>query len=164
MGTLLTDGWDTMGLPQLVRYTAGQRFNLHHDWYRVPRAAADGSGRSWNRPVSFFVILQDNCTGGETHFPYIRPVAKQEGRTRKTEQEDKEQVADEDWVWTDQDRAWRQHDRGGLAFRPIAGNGVFWVNLHANGTGDERTMHAGLPIGSGVKTAMNIWPKQYYLD
>jgi prolyl 4-hydroxylase len=57
---------------------------------------------------------------------------------------------------------WREHENGGLAFRPVAGNAIFWVNLHANGTGDERTNHAGLPLGKGRKTAMNIWPRQYY--
>jgi len=31
LGTMMTDGWDEMGPPQLVRYTAGQRFNIHHD-------------------------------------------------------------------------------------------------------------------------------------
>ena len=55
-----------------------------------------------------------------------------------------------------------EQEDGGLAFRPIAGNAVFWVNLHANGTGDMRTRHAGLPLESGRKTAMNIWPRQYY--
>jgi len=57
---------------------------------------------------------------------------------------------------------WREHPDGGLAFRPVAGNALFWVNLHANGTGDARTRHAGLPVVAGRKTAMNIWPRQYY--
>ncbi|KAL8334369.1 hypothetical protein RB598_008901 [Gaeumannomyces tritici] len=160
---LFRDGWDEMGPPQLVRYAAGQRFDLHSDWWGVPRAAADGSGRGWNRVASFLVGLQDNCTGGETYFPYVEPpVAPGPGGEAGggvPETEDREMMR----RWTGREPVWRRHPRGGVAFRPVAGNAVFWVNLHANGTGDTRTKHAGLPIGEGLKTAMNIWPRQYYL-
>lgn len=54
------------------------------------------------------------------------------------------------------------HEDGGLAFRPTNGNALFWMNLHADGAGDKRTMHAGLPVGEGLKTAMDIWPRQFY--
>ncbi|KAK0656936.1 hypothetical protein B0T16DRAFT_319104 [Cercophora newfieldiana] len=146
LGTMIRDGWDEMGPPQLVRYTAGQRFNVHHDWFDTPRWAPDGSDRKWNRVASFFGILQDNCTGGETHFPFAKPIAPpsplgEQGRVAG---------------W------WREHEDGGLAFRPVAGNAIFWINLHANGTGDLRTNHAGLPLEDGLKTAMNIWPRHYY--
>jgi prolyl 4-hydroxylase len=146
LGTMIRDGWDEMGPPQLVRYTTGQRFNVHHDWFDSPRWAYDGSDRKWNRVASFFGILQDNCTGGETYFPFAKPIAPpspigEQGRGE---------------VW------WREHEDGGLAFRPVAGNAIFWINLHANGTGDLRTNHAGLPLESGLKTAMNIWPRHYY--
>ncbi|AEO70596.1 uncharacterized protein THITE_2055322 [Thermothielavioides terrestris NRRL 8126] len=159
LGTMLRDGWDEMGPPQLVRYTTGQRFNVHHDWYEVPQWAADGSNRKWNRVASFFAILQDDCTGGETYFPYAKPITRPSprgermwlGERRKTHKGAHEE-----------EPLWREHEDGGLAFRPVAGNAIFWVNLHANGTGDRRTMHAGLPLDSGLKTAMNIWPRQYY--
>jgi prolyl 4-hydroxylase len=158
LGTMLRDGWDEMGPPQLVRYTAGQRFNLHHDWYDVQRWAADESMRRWNRVASFFAVLDDNCTGGETHFPYIEGIAAQSPR--------REPAWVGNWVNAEGEEdirpLWRAHEDGGLAFRPVAGNAVFWVNLHPNGTGDTRTMHAGLPLGEGTKTAMNIWPRQYY--
>jgi prolyl 4-hydroxylase len=142
LGTVLDPMEDEMGVPQLVRYTEGQKYNLHHDWMRVPQAAFDGSPRSFNRVASFFVILQDNCTGGETWFPFINAVSPQP----------KEK---------DDGRLWHEHGDGGLAFRPVAGNAIFWINLFANGTGDTRTVHAGLPVTGGLKTAMNIWPRQY---
>jgi prolyl 4-hydroxylase len=166
MGTMLRDGWDEMGPPQLVRYTAGQRFNVHHDWFDYPQWAADGE-RKWNRVASFFAILQDNCTGGETHFPHARPIAPpsprgeavwQGGRqtqTRSQQQQQKEEGEEAKPLW-------REHEDGGLAFRPVAGNAIFWINLHNNGTGDWRTVHAGLPLEKGLKTAMNIWPRHYY--
>ncbi|KAI8630095.1 hypothetical protein F5Y19DRAFT_53309 [Xylariaceae sp. FL1651] len=142
LGTILNPTEDEMGVPQLVRYTEGQEYNLHHDWMRVPQAAFDGSQRSFNRVASFFVVLQDNCTGGETWFPFLQTISPQP----------KEK---------DESRLWREHEDGGLAFKPVAGNGIFWVNLFPNGTGDTRTVHAGLPVTGGLKTAMNIWPRKY---
>lgn len=161
MGTMLRDGWDEMGPPQLVRYSTGQRFNVHHDWFNHPLWAIDGSDRRWNRVASFFAILQDNCTGGETHFPFaqsiVPPSPKGElswsgGRTGQLLKVPEEEIKP----------LWREHEDGGLAFRPVAGNAIFWINLHPNGTGDERTNHAGLPLLSGKKTAMNIWPRRYW--
>ncbi|KAE9573622.1 hypothetical protein CGMCC3_g10373 [Colletotrichum fructicola] len=141
MGTTLAPGRDEMGPPQLVRYTAGQRFNVHHDWYDTFQPdRAGGRDRRWNRVASFFAILEDECVGGETWFPKVEAVAPQDKA---------------------KDGPWRRLEKGGLAFKPVRGNAVFWVNLHANGTGDERVVHAGLPLAEGLKTAMNIWPKRY---
>lgn len=155
MGTMLVPGKDEMGPPQLVRYTAGQKFNIHHDWYDTPQWAYDGSRRKFNRVASFFAILQDNCTDGETYFPYI-------GMGEQHSQQQQQLAEHISRTWNDSDPAWRKHEQGGLAFRPIRGNALFWVNLHTNGSGDGRTMHAGLPVGAGLKTAMNIWPRQFY--
>ncbi|GAW11413.1 hypothetical protein ANO14919_007580 [Xylariales sp. No.14919] len=142
LGTVLDPNEDEMGVPQLVRYTEGQEYNLHHDWMRIPQPAFDGSPRSFNRVASFFVILQADCEGGETWFPFIEAVSPQPKESEGG-------------------RLWREHEDGGLAFKPVAGNGIFWVNLFPNGTGDTRTVHAGLPVTGGLKTAMNIWPRQY---
>lgn len=155
MGEVMRKGVDEMGPPQLVRYTAGQKFNIHHDWYDSPQWAYDGSNRQFNRVASFFAILQDNCTDGETYFPYIGPPAEDQGMVV-------ERPAREQRRWTGSDPVWRAHENGGLAFRPIKGNALFWLNLHSDGTGHEKTMHAGLPVGDGLKTAMNIWPRQFY--
>ncbi|KAK4175835.1 hypothetical protein QBC36DRAFT_353636 [Triangularia setosa] len=159
LGTMFRDGWDEMGQPQLVRYTTGQQFNLHHDWFNSPLWADDGSWNTWNRIASFFAILEDGCTGGETYFPFAKsivapgPKGEQPWRGGIAQGEDKNEQ---------QRPLWREHEDGGLAFRPFAGNALFWINLHPNGTGDTRTKHAGLPLESGRKTAMNIWPRQYY--
>ncbi|TDZ24397.1 Prolyl 4-hydroxylase 1 [Colletotrichum orbiculare MAFF 240422] len=143
MGTLLAPGRDEIGPPQLVRYSAGQRFNVHHDWYDAFQPDTKlRRNRRWNRIASFFAILEDECTAGETWFPQVEAITPQRG-------------ADRDGA------VWERHEEGGLKFRPVRGNAVFWVNLHANGTGDGRVVHAGLPLGSGRKTAMNIWPRRY---
>jgi prolyl 4-hydroxylase len=166
MGTMMRDDWDEMGPVQLVRYTTGQRFNIHHDWYDTPRWANDNSMRTWNRIASFFAVLQDNCTGGETHFPYIRGIVPSSpwGEAVWAGEDDNTSDGEEEENHEERKTSplWREHEDGGLAFRPVAGNAIFWVNLHANGTGDRRVMHAGLPLESGLKTAMNIWPRQYY--
>ncbi|KAI1821052.1 hypothetical protein F4861DRAFT_520578 [Xylaria intraflava] len=149
MGSMIDPSRDDIGPPQLVRYTAGQRFNKHHDWYDNPQPARQGMrgrGSSWNRMASFFAILEDGCEDGETWFPYV-----DNARAR---------FGDDDSE--DEARRWRAHEDGGLAFKPVAGNALFWVNLHANGTGDDRTVHAGLPVTGGLKTAMNIWPRKFY--
>ncbi|GAB1310628.1 Prolyl 4-hydroxylase alpha subunit domain-containing protein [Madurella fahalii] len=159
MGTMLRDGWDEMGPPQLVRYTSGQRFNVHHDWFDYPQWAKDGQ-RKWNRVASFFSILQDNCTGGETHFPHAKPIAPPSPRGEPVWQGGADDKTQKDGA--EAKPLWREHEDGGLAFRPVAGNAIFWVNLHPNGTGDWRTNHAGLPLERGLKTAMNIWPRHYY--
>ncbi|XXG97891.1 hypothetical protein Hte_004206 [Hypoxylon texense] len=152
---------DDVGPPQLVRYTAGQRFNRHRDWYERPQPARGGMrgrGRTWNRVASFFAVLQDGCTGGETWFPLVNATTTTTTTTTTmasgTDGGDGAEGAGR--------RFWRAHEDGGLAFRPVAGNALFWVNLFANGTGDERTVHAGLPLEDGLKTAMNIWPRKFY--
>ncbi|KAL1843840.1 hypothetical protein VTJ49DRAFT_7191 [Mycothermus thermophilus] len=176
LGTMLRDGWDEMGAPQLVRYETGQHFNLHHDWFSVPQwPTRPDDTRKWNRVASFFAILEDNCTAGETYFPDAKPIVRKapwgaglwQGKREvvkvvKEEGEEGEGGEKGEASVELSPPLWREHEDGGLAFRPVAGNAIFWVNLHPNGTGDMRTMHAGLPLESGRKTAMNIWPRQYY--
>ncbi|KAH8602056.1 hypothetical protein B0O99DRAFT_680204 [Bisporella sp. PMI_857] len=138
MGTLLRP-IDDFSTPQLVQYQASEYFNLHHDWYPSPQLMADGSGRRFNRVASFFMFLEGDCEEGETWFPYLSDEEEEEREGR-----------------------WRKHEDGGLSFKPREGNALFWVNLHQNGTGDRRVMHAGLPLKSGVKTGINLWPRRFY--
>jgi prolyl 4-hydroxylase len=50
-------------------------------------------------------------------------------------------------------------DEKGVSFRPKKGSGLFWVNLKPDGMGDDRLLHAGLPLKEGRKVGMNIWVK-----
>ncbi|OAA57536.1 Prolyl 4-hydroxylase, alpha subunit [Niveomyces insectorum RCEF 264] len=67
---------------------------------------------------------------------------------------------DERWcAYIDCDEPWEH----GVTFRPVEGNAVYWDNLlppAARGTGDPRTLHAGLPVVRGEKIGMNIWTRQ----
>ena len=135
LGTMPFDDIET---PQLVRYQDNQSFNLHMDWFRTP--IEDPEGRVYNRLGSFFIYLDANCTAGETWFPEIPSPIRPGERS---------------------DKFTNLKDREGLAVAPRAGSGVFWLNLDESGQGDERTIHAGLPIDSGSKVGMNIWIKKY---
>jgi len=127
---------------QLVRYGAGGHFHFHTDWFTDPTqaAAADSGG---NRATSFFayVAVGNETTGGGTSFPLV-------------------DAPEEAWWceagFVDCDAEWE----AGVTFRPVEGNAVFWQNLLPDGTGDPRTLHAGMPVTSGGKVGMNIWTRQ----
>lgn len=124
---------------QLVKYGTGQRYHFHTDWFTDPaHATADLGG---NRVSSFFayVHVSNGTSGGGTNFPML------------------DAPRDSRWCATlDCDEPYEN----GVTFRPIEGNAVYWENLFPNGLGDERTLHAGLPVTTGQKTGMNIWTRQ----
>lgn len=127
---------------QLVRYGAGEHFHFHTDWHADGGAAADPR-HGGDRLSSFFayVAVEDGTTGGGTSFPLV------------------DAPPGEGWCalgHVDCDEEWER----GVAFRPVEGNAVFWLNLLPDGSGDPRTLHAGLPVTSGGKVGMNIWTRQ----
>ncbi|KAI0384676.1 hypothetical protein F5Y04DRAFT_219024 [Hypomontagnella monticulosa] len=124
---------------QLVKYGLGERYHFHTDWYT--NAAHATSAMGGNRLSSFFAYVHasDDITGGGTNFPMVSA------------------PLDERWCdFIDCDEPWEN----GVTFRPLVGNAVFWQNLNEDGTGDQRTLHAGLPVTSGSKIGMNIWTRQ----
>jgi len=48
----------------------------------------------------------------------------------------------------------------GVTFRAVEGNAVFWGNLREGGEGNERVIHAGLPVETGEKIGMNVWTRE----
>ena len=149
---------------QVVKYNAGgDHYRTHTDWFDAPKydylssspsspsldmgkdeeeTSKMKNSRPSNRLASIFAYLTDCERGGETYFPHLRSVVD---------------TADgEKYALTDGDT--------GLLVRPRRGSAIFWNNLHvSNGTGDERTAHAGLPVGEGTKIGLNIWSR-YFLD
>ncbi|KAJ5689011.1 hypothetical protein N7462_003403 [Penicillium macrosclerotiorum] len=134
MGSL-TEASDEFGIPQLVTYKPGQQYKLHYDWFRESMRYKDG--RLCNRVASIFVFLEADCTGGETYFPRVVSSASS---------------------LVSEGKAIQNSSFEGIMFRPIPGNALFWINVVDNGTGDERVLHGGLPVHTGTKTGMNIWP------
>jgi prolyl 4-hydroxylase len=129
---------------QLVRYDGGERFRLHQDWINPTKAETFNPEypiRPYNRLVSSFIYLEDNCTGGETYFPEVTGVGPE----------------------ADGSKFSRTESGKGLLVKPRRGNAVLWKTLHMNGTGDSRLLHASLPVRSGRKTGMNLF-SLFYVD
>ncbi|MCJ1415669.1 hypothetical protein MMC32_002001 [Xylographa parallela] len=122
---------------QVVRYKSAQAFRTHFDWFNEP--VKDTQGRYYNRLATIFVYLDGNCTGGETYFPGVKLQPSMiDGKT----------IND-------------PFNRSALGVVPEAGNAVFWVNEHSDGTGHRKTAHSGLPVKDGTKVGLNIWLKRF---
>lgn len=150
MGTMLHAPLDHFSAPQIVHYTQGQKYNLHTDYWPVNQTRSDGGTGDfvYNRLASFFVFLEDSCTGGETYFPLVEVDDISAGLAGKVSRGGRSDVEEE-------------RDKG-VKFKPIKGNAIFWVNLDEEGRGDERVVHAGLPLGDGEKVGLNIWPRRMW--
>jgi prolyl 4-hydroxylase len=123
---------------QLVKYAPTERYHFHTDWFTDPTQTVASLGG--NRLSSFFAYVKaDNVTGGGTNFPVLQ--------------------APRDERWCDFIDCDDEYDNG-VTFRPIEGNAIYWENLLTSGDGDDRTLHAGLPLVSGEKIGMNIWTRQ----
>ncbi|KAK4443762.1 hypothetical protein QBC34DRAFT_385965 [Podospora aff. communis PSN243] len=141
--------------PQVVKYEAGaDRFRAHTDWFDPPTRetvfnedSAQPTVRRSNRLGSIFAYLVDDCTRGETFFPELPRVSL---------------AADGDKFALPADDGGGGAANKGLLVRPRRGNAVFWNNLLADGSGDLRTVHAGLPVGDGTKVGLNIWSRYYF--
>ncbi|KAK3372957.1 2OG-Fe(II) oxygenase superfamily protein [Lasiosphaeria ovina] len=125
---------------QLVKYAPGEHYHFHTDWFSDPayKLAVNGG----NRVSSFFayIYVRNDTAGGGTNFPLLDPP-----------------VSDR---WCDVVDCDEPYNRG-LTFRPVEGNAVYWENLHPeDGSGSQKTLHAGLPVTTGEKIGMNIWTRQ----
>lgn len=122
---------------QVVKYGVSDHFRPHFDWF---------SGMKNPRVSTFFVYLAcddedgTECEGGATQFPHYEG-----GFSGK-------------WcgVIDCEDRS----GVGGVAFRPVVGNAVFWGNLYGNGTGHPGVWHAGMPVRKGRKVGLNIFTRR----
>ena len=124
---------------QATKYTEGQEYKPHWDWGHISQ---DDHNRY--RDTTFFGIIDVSCETCGTHFPALGV------------------------NWAYEDRRWCQFvdcdNIQSLIVRPVPGSALFWRNLHSNGTGDIRTLHAGLPAQGGVKIGLNIWTRTKPFD
>lgn len=151
MGTVMHNGKDEIGPPQVVRYTAESKFITPQDWYEEED---DNTRTTLNHIASIRVTLHDNCIGGETYYPHIGPLAG----ARDHPADDVQCTSSLDWKSSG--RIFNKREDGGLAFRPIQGNAIFTIDAHRNGSRNDRTMYADLAVKEGVNIAMNLWPKR----
>lgn len=97
----------------------------------------------FNRDTTMLIYLEDNCTGGGTNFPEL-PMPEGEMMS----------------IWASKLEFNATYAEIGPTFRPIAGSAIFWRNFNALGKGYEQVIHAGLPVESGHKSAVNVWTAQ----
>ncbi|ATZ47472.1 hypothetical protein BCIN_02g07480 [Botrytis cinerea B05.10] len=121
---------------QVTRYLEGQQYTNHYDWATDPAAR----NQTTNRETTFFAVLDVECSSCGTRFPKISV-----------------DWAIEDQRWCNFVDCKAIHE---LTVRGVVGSAVFWRNLHSNGTGDTRTLHAGLPALGGRKVGLNIWTRR----
>ncbi len=142
---------------QLVKYLPSQYYHHHMDWFDalirddIPGKGERGRGRGrfYNRVASFFVYLEDACTGGMTEFPDLKFHASNKSGEFWDER-----------ITFGRSTGDKTDEGAGIAFKPRKGSGVFWVNLQESGLGDDRVRHAALPVEEGTKVGMNIWVKR----
>ncbi|POS69706.1 2OG-Fe(II)oxygenase, partial [Diaporthe helianthi] len=121
---------------QVTRYLEGQQYTNHYDWAANPAMR----NQTTNRETTFFAVLDVECSKCGTRFPEISV------------------------DWRSEDQRWCEFvdckAEKELTVRAVAGSAVFWRNLKSDGTGDTRTLHAGLPATGGKKVGLNIWTRR----
>ena len=143
---------------QLVKYAVGEQYHEHTDWFTSPLQTTRDLGG--NRLSSFFVYVHtsEDIVSGGTRFPFLDPPGVPKADALGTGFFKPGVGGDgEEWCeYMDCDEPWER----GVTFRPVQRSAVFWMNLLPNGRGDERTLHAGLPVLKGEKLGMNIWTRE----
>lgn len=130
------------------RYHVSGHYKHHYDWSMVRERAG--------RIASFMVYLDANCTGGGTNFPRLA-MPGDGSWCEFLECKDGGYGASSEAVLGDDEES-EAAAEGGVTFKPIRGNAVYWENLRPDMTeGYEESFHAALPVKSGVKIGMNIW-------
>jgi prolyl 4-hydroxylase len=124
----------------IQRYDAHGFFRHHYDWFgRTPRADRIST-------VNVFLKGVGDCTGGGTHFPYLRmPPGAVAG------------MSDSEAWCRILDCEAAAKGLGGVTFLPVPGNAIYWDNVRRDGSGYMETLHAGMPVTSGRKIGLNIW-------
>lgn len=115
-----------------------------------------------NRRFSYFVYLDApplDGGGGETYFPDVEAVsAFVSSRFRSYVQFSDELKQAPPTADGAKFARTTRNERGepGLMVRPKKGSAIFWVNLDDEGRGDNRVVHAGMPVTNWTKVGMNI--------
>lgn len=127
---------DSMEDLQLTAYAQGLQYTPHYDWFFEHLVPVMGNQ---NRGSTFFVTLDADCDDCGTQFPRVSV----------------------DWRY--KDPRWCEfvecENHNALTVKAKPGSAVFWQNLDAEGYGNPRTLHAGLPVPKGRKIGMNIWTR-----
>ena len=116
---------------QILRYTVGQKYEAHFDYFSDKWNARPESGG--NRVATLLMYLSDVEEGGETVFPSSpRPV---------------HQTGD----------GWSSCAQRGLAVKPRKGDALLFFSLDLKGQLDSASLHAGCPVIKGTKWSATKW-------
>tara|TARA_Y100001973_G_C5131858_1_gene298217 strand:+ start:444 stop:1028 length:585 start_codon:yes stop_codon:yes gene_type:complete len=55
----------------VIRYKTGEEYKAHHDYFGEIERFADTVAKDGDRLATALFILNGDCEGGETHFPYL---------------------------------------------------------------------------------------------
>jgi len=122
---------------QVLRYTEGQHYDLHRDYWD-PREFPDvdrftNSEGFWHqRHATLLWYLSGPLLGGETWFPRAHGGPIPSGD-------------------------WAACDERGVKVGPNNATAVLFYSLRADGDIDEHSWHCGCPVISGTKWAANSW-------
>jgi len=136
---------------QVVRYTPGQGYNTHPDYFE-PSDDKDFnfspySGGS-NRFATVFMYLNNVTEGGFTAFPRAPGIVP----TRDPPSEGMEMFRENSWERTVLKQCYSK-----LAVPAIAGTGALFYSITPDGRIDPFSHHAACPLTDGVKWGANIW-------
>lgn len=128
---------------QVVRYTGGQKYEAHRDFFHPNDYVNQPSILDWvdcgarNRVATVFWYLNTvKGKGGETYFPRAL---------------NSDGVEYKPWNYDFRD-CYR-----GVAVKPVQGDAVLFYSMLPNGELDERSLHGGCPPENETKWGANQW-------
>ncbi|GJP37466.1 hypothetical protein CLOM_g21869 [Closterium sp. NIES-68] len=113
---------------QVLRYTHGQKYEPHVDYFHDPL----NTQRGGHRYATVLMYLNNVTLGGETVFPKVKDD-------------------------TPKDDTWSDCAKGFLAVKPEKGDALLFFNLHPDGTPDPTSLHYACPVVEGVKWSAPKW-------
>lgn len=113
---------------QVLRYTRGQKYEPHHDYFDEPVRKQQGG----HRYATVLMYLSSAGKGGETAFPNVPDP-------------------------TPKDDSWSDCAKGVLAVKPMKGDALLFFSLYPDGSPDENSLHFACPVLEGVKWSAPKW-------
>ena len=117
---------------QILRYTSGQHYDGHYDYFFDKNSAGNGG----NRFATVLIYLNDVEEGGETVFPNIPAAGGSNG--------------------PEFSECARHH----LAAKPKKGNAVLFHSITTTGELERRSLHTACPVLKGEKWSAPKWIHQ----
>ena len=128
---------ERVGDLQVVKYRVSDHHQHYWNWWE---------GADYSRVSTLFACLAcdsgesengEQCDSGATQFPNLRNDYSPE--------------------WFDVIDCNDDNRSGGVSFKPVPGNAIFWSNVRLNNTYHRGTSHASMAVKKGQEIELNIW-------